>query len=134
MDAATRTIAGVKSKASSADLPLPKQLETRLRAYLEKHDGKSELLFINRHGRPYSANKLREMFCTLCRQLGISRGGFHAIRHGVASALLADGVTPAVVQKQLRRSDAKITLGLYGHVVGDQQRAAVQNRSARLVN
>ena len=31
VDAATRTIAGVKSKASSADLPMPKQLDTRLR-------------------------------------------------------------------------------------------------------
>ena len=70
----------------------------------------------------------------LLKRLGIPRGGFHAIRHGVASALLADGATPAVVQKQLRHSDAKITLGIYGHVVGDQQRTAVENRSARLVD
>jgi hypothetical protein len=40
----------------------------------------------------------------------------------------------AVVQKQVRHSDARITLGIYGHVVGDEQRTAVQNRSARLVN
>lgn len=50
----------MKSDASSADLPLPSQLETRLRAHLEKHEGKSELLFVNKRGRPYSANKLRE--------------------------------------------------------------------------
>jgi integrase len=135
VDAATRTVAGVKSRASSADLPMPKQLETRLRAYLEKHDGKSELLFTNQRGRPYSANKLRaDVLHPLLKRLGIPRGGFHAIRHGVASALLADGITPAVVQKQLRHSDAKITVGIYGHVVGDQQRTAVENRSARLVN
>ena len=54
---------------------MPSQLETRLRALLRKHDGKSELLFVNRRGRPF-----------------------------------------------------------YGHVVGEQQRDAVQNRSARLVN
>jgi hypothetical protein len=28
----------------------------------------------------------------------------------------------------------RITLGIYGHVIGDQQRNAVQNRSAWLVN
>jgi integrase len=68
------------------------------------------------------------------RLLGIERGGFHSLRHGAASALLADGATPAVVQRQLRHSDARITLGIYGHVIGDDQRSAVQHRSSRLVN
>jgi integrase len=135
VDAATRTIGGVKSKASSADLPMPKELEARLRTHLQRHDGKSDLLFVNRHGRPFSANKLREkQLHPLLVRLGIPRGGFHAARHGATSALLADGATPAVVQRQLRHSDARITLGIYGHVVGDEQRSAVQNRSTRLVN
>lgn len=56
------------------------------------------------------------------------------MRHGAASALLADGASPALVQKQLRHSDPRITLQVYAHVLGDQQRTAVQNRSARLVN
>jgi integrase len=42
------------------------------------------------------------------------------------------GATPAVVQKQLRHSDPRITLGIYGHVIGNQQRDAVENRSARI--
>ena len=54
------------------------------------------------------------------------------MRHGAASDLLADGATPAVVQKQLRHSDARITLGVYGHVIGNQQRDAVEIRSARI--
>ena len=133
VDAATRSVQAVKSQASSADVPMPSQLETRLRALLLKHDGKSELLFANRRGRPFSANKLREKHLhPLLVKLGIPRGGFHSMRHGAASALLADGATPAVVQRQLRHSDARITLGLYGHVVGDQQRNAVENRSTRI--
>ena len=133
VDAATRSVQAVKSQASSADVPMPSQLETRLRALLLKHDGKSELLFANRRGRPFSANKLREKYLhPLLVKLGIPRGGFHSMRHGAASALLADGATPAVVQKQLRHSDARITLGLYGHVVGDQQRNAVENRATRI--
>lgn len=135
VDAATRTIGGVKSKAGSADLPMPKKLETRLRTHLLRHDGKYELLFVNRRGKAFSANKLREKrLHPLLDALGIPRGGFYSLRHGAASALLAVGATPAVVQRQLRHSDARITLGIYGHIVGDEQRSVVRNRSARLVN
>lgn len=135
VDAATRMVGGVKSRASSADLPMPIELEARLRSYLLQHNGESGLLFVNRRGRPFSANKLREReLHPLLDKLGIERGGFHALRHGAASSLLADGATPAVVQRQMRHSDARITLGVYAHVIGDEQRAVVQNRSARLVN
>lgn len=133
VDAATRNVHAVKSQASSADVPLPSQLEARLRTHLQRHEAKSELLFVNRNGRPFSANKLREkQLHPLLKKLGIPRGGFHSMRHGAASSLLADGVTPAVVQKQLRHSDPRITLGIYGHVLGNQQRDAVENRSARI--
>jgi integrase len=133
VDAATREVQAVKSQASSADVPMPSQLEARLHNHLKTHDGRSELLFVNRRGRPFSANKLREkQLHPLLVRLGIERGGFHSLRHGAASALLADGVTPAVVQKQLRHSDARITLGIYGHVVGSQQRDAVEKRAARI--
>src|SRR6267154_760103 len=135
VDAATRTVCGVKSRASGADLPMSKELEARLRTHLQKHDHKNELLFVNRRGRPFSADKLREkQLHPLFDALGIPRGGFHSMRHGAASSLLAAGATPAVVQAQLRHSDARITLGIYGHVVGDAQRNAVQNRSTKLVN
>jgi integrase len=133
LDAATRKIQSVKSTASSADLPMPSQLEARLCVHLQAHEGKSDLLFVNRHGRPLSANKLREkQLHPLLVKLGIPRGGFHSMRHGAASSLLADGATPAVVQKQLRHSDPRITLGVYAHVIGNQQRDAVENRSARI--
>ncbi len=135
VDSATRTVGAVKSKASSADLPMSRELEARLRAHLLRHQNKSDLLFVNRRGRPLSANKLREkQLHPLLDALGIPRGGFHSMRHGAASSLLADGATPAVVQRQLRHSDARITLGIYGHVIGDEQRSFVENRSARLVH
>jgi integrase len=133
IDAATRLPQAVKSQASSADVPIPSQLEARLRKHLQTHNGETDLLFVNRRGRPFSANKLREkVLHPLLVRLGILRGGFHSMRHGASSAFLADGVTPAVVQKQLRHSDPRITLGIYGHVIGNQQREAVENRSARI--
>ena len=56
------------------------------------------------------------------------------MRHGAASALLADGASLALVQKQMRHSDPRLTLAVYAQVLGDQQRTAVQNRSSRLVD
>jgi integrase len=123
VDAATRNVQAVESQASSADVPMPSQLAARLRVYLRTHEGKTDLLFVNRRGRPFSANKQREKrLHPLLVKLGIPLGGFHAARHGATSALLADGATPAVVQKQLRHSAPRITLGIYGHVIGNQQR------------
>ena len=74
VDAATRDVQAVKSQASSADLPLPSQsqLEARLRTHLQKHEGKTELLFVNRNARAFSANKLREkQLHPLLMRLGI---------------------------------------------------------------
>jgi integrase len=136
LDAVTRTIQAVKSDASSADVPMPPQLEKQIKEYLGSnsyHQNDLGLLFINKRGRPFNANKLRtQVLHPLLAKLGIERGGFHSMRHGATSSLLADGATPAVVQKQLRHSDARITLRIYGHVIGNQQRDAVENRSARI--
>jgi integrase len=71
-----------KSEASVADLPLPPSLEVRLKGYLaSKHCRQNELglLFLNRRGRPFSANKLREKkLRPLLRLLGIPLAGLHA--------------------------------------------------------
>src|SRR5215471_1948526 len=62
-----------------------------------------------------------------------TRGRLHSMRHGAASFLLADGISPAVVRRQLRHSDARITLRSTD-VVGDERRRIVQNRSTTLLN
>jgi integrase len=47
------------------------------------------ILFANRRGRPFSANKLREKkLRPLLVSLGIPLAGFHAFRHGVATKLI----------------------------------------------
>jgi integrase len=133
VDSATRKIQACKSNASSADVPMPPQLETRLLVHISNRQSDAALLFVNKHGRAYSANKLREkQLHPLLKRLDIPRGGFHAARHGATSEMLANGVAPTVVQKQMRHSDARITLGIYGHVVGDAQRRAVQNHAENI--
>jgi integrase len=58
--------------------------------------------------------------------LGIPRCGLHAFRHSHTALLLDTGATPKVTQRQLRHADARTTLEIYGHVVGDAHRAAVE--------
>ncbi len=62
----------------------------------------------------------------LLESLKIRRVGSHAFRHAVASPI-------TVVQDQLRHSDVRITLGIYGHVIGDSQRRTVNRLVKRLV-
>jgi integrase len=127
-----------KSKASIADLPMPPPLESRLKKYLSsRHYRENDLglLFANRRGRPYSANKLREKkLRPLLTRLRIPLAGFHAFRHAVASELIDSGAPITVVQAQLRHSDPRITLGLYGHVIPQSQRDALGSLAARVAN
>ncbi len=58
----------------------------------------------------------------LARRLGRAR--MHAFRHCHASLLMDVGANPTVAKAQMRHSDARITLGIYGHVIGDSQRDA----------
>jgi integrase len=123
------TLGTPKSDASIASLPMPPVLGTRLKTFLaSKHyrQNGQRLLFANRRGRPFSANKLREKkLRPLLLLLGISLAGFHAFRHGVATTLIDWGASITTVGAQLRHSDPRITLGLYAHVVPQSQREAV---------
>jgi hypothetical protein len=127
-----------KSKACVGDLPMPAALESRLRKHLSsRHYRKNDLglLFANRRPRPFSANKLREKkLRPLLTKLRIPLAGFHAFRHAVASELIDSGAPITVVQAQLRHSDPRITLGLYGHVIPQSQRDAVGSFAARLAD
>jgi integrase len=83
-------------------------------------------LFLNRNGRPYSANKVVEYgLWPVLDKLKIERAGMHAFRHCHASLLMEVGANPTVAKNQMRHSDARITLGVYSHIIGDSQRDAV---------
>ena len=114
MDSATRKVQACKSNASSADLPIPPQLEAKLLGHLANNRSQTGLLFFNKNGRPYSANKLREkQLHPLLTRLGIPHGGFHAARHGATSEMMAHGVAPTVVQKQMRTAQQPAAAFLY---------------------
>lgn len=117
----------VKSKASAAPVALADLLATLLQDYLATWQPNPEgFLFLNRNGRPYASNKVVEYgLWPVLEKLKIKRAGMHAFRHCHASLLMDVGANPTVTKDQMRHSDARITLGVYGHVIGDSQRDAV---------
>jgi integrase len=117
----------LKSKSSRADVVMPEALLTLLQEYLATWKTNPEgFLFLNRNGRPYAANKVVEYgLWPVLDRLKLPRGGMHAFRHAHASLLMDVGAPATVTKEQMRHSDARITLGVYGHVIGDAQREAV---------
>jgi len=117
----------VKSKASRAPVVMSEALASMLKEYLATWRPNSEgFLFVNRNGRPYAANKVVEYgLWPVLGKLKIPRAGMHAFRHCHASLLMDVGANPTVARDQLRHSDARVTLGIYGHVIGNSQREAV---------
>jgi integrase len=117
----------VKTTESENSVPMTPIVREKLQAHLLDH--KHELLFVNSRNRPYSRNKVvQTVLHPVVDKLGISRKGrrvgLHAFRHTVASMLLQTAGA-AVAQRQLRHADPATTLGIYGHVLGDDQREAM---------
>jgi integrase len=113
-----------KTINSQAVLPVPDALARIVREHISTL--KSEWLFLNSRGHLFIAeNVVRQALTPILNKLQIPRCGFHAFRHLHTSLLLSSGAAPQVAQKQLRHSDARITLGIYGHIIGDSHREAV---------
>jgi integrase len=117
-----------KSRASTKPLPMPGALSDVLRLYLESwKPNPTRLLFANRIGRPYSANKVvQRKLWPILDSLKMPRCGLHAFRHTHSSLLIELGAPATVAQEQLRHSDPRVTLAIYSHVIGDSQRNAVE--------
>jgi integrase len=116
----------VKSKSSVRDLPLPAVLVEMLKSYRTRwKPNPNGLLFANAKGQPITSCYVRrDILHPIRERLGIPRGGFHAFRHGLGTALMQEGASARVVQQQLGHSDLRM-LARYVHVVPQDQRAAV---------
>jgi integrase len=123
-----------KTQASETVLPIPNALTMILREYRKKWKPNQEgFLFVTRNGRPPSSNNVVEHHLWIVLDaLGFPRCGLHAFRHSHTALLLDSGATPKVVQRQLRHADARTTLEIYGHVVGDAHREAVEKVASKL--
>jgi integrase len=126
LDDRTRTLQPTKTKASKNTVPMPPELVIRLQRFLTNGWRGAAFLFTNRNGKPYSQGKVKEYgLWPVQDALGIKRTGFHAFRRGHGSELFYAGAEPAVVQRQLRHKDPRVTLEHYSRVVRDSHRSAV---------
>ena len=117
----------VKSRASVRDLPLPPVLVDMLTDYRKRWRPNAKgVLFANAKGKPITSCFVRrDIMHPIRERLGIPRGGFHAFRHGLGTALMQGGANPRVVQAQLGHADLRM-LQRYAHVVSADQRSAVE--------
>jgi integrase len=115
----------LKSRTSRADLPVPAALAQILERYRQSWQPNPErLLFATRTGKPYWSSHIRRgVFKPLCKQLGIPERGLHAIRHSMASHLLASGASASVTRDLLRHSSLAIT-NRYSHSLPAERRHA----------
>jgi len=85
-------------------------------------------------GKPYSERAVdsRERRCPNCNMRLWPRAlarhiRFHDLRHSAATLMLRAGVDPHRVQRILRHSDVRTTTGVYGHLLVEDLRSAINS-------
>ena len=122
-----------KSVNSEAVLPIPDQLVEIVKPHVESLENSTGWLFVNGRGHLFIAeNVVRQALVPILDALKIQRCGFHAFRHTHTSLLLQSGAPVPVTQAQLRHSDPRVTIGIYGHIIGDDHRGAVEKVASML--
>lgn len=90
------------------------------------------LVFCTRWGRPLGSRNVTRRMQQMLAEAGLPRQRFHDLRHGCATLLLAQGVSPRVVMETLGHSQIGLTLGTRSHVVPKLQREAAARIDAAL--
>jgi len=83
-------------------------------------------VFCDDAGRPLKEQRVERWFKRVLKVANLP-GHFspHALRHTYASLLLADGVSPVYVQRQLGHASIRLTADLYGRWLPIEGRGAV---------
>jgi integrase len=117
-----------KNASSAATVPMPEPLADLLTKHLASWlPNEKRLLFSNRRGNPYSANKVvQHRLWPILDALLILRCGMHAFRHGHGSLMHSSGASLKVTQAQLRHADPATTGRYYLHVIPAEQRDAAE--------
>jgi integrase len=100
------------------------QLEEQLRAGTAwAGDG---WVFTNEIGEPVHPEYVGKRFAKLTAGLDLPRITMRQLRHSHATALLAAGTHPKIVQERLGHSSIKVTMDIYSSVLPTMQRDAVE--------
>lgn len=115
-----------KTQASRRTIPLPARSVDRLRSYRRSLGAVPHArmaIFVDRNGQWLrKSNLMRRLWHPLLKRAGLPKLGFHALRHGHASALLAAGESVVDVSARLGHRDPAITMSVYAHALPDRAR------------
>ena len=91
----------------------------------QEHD----LVFATSVGSPRDYRNELRRFQSVAREIGL-KGGFHALRHSAATALIDAGVPLPTVSSILGHARTSITLDVYGHALPKSTTEAVSRLAA----
>jgi integrase len=104
---------------------LGKLLIKRKREALETEKGEVVEILFHRKGKSMEQNHIRRVFKRILQKAGLREIRLHDTRHSFASLLLSEGVTPVYVKEQLGHSSIQMTVDIYGHLIPNSNREAV---------
>lgn len=106
------------------------QSQERLRA--GERWTRNDYVFTSESGSPLDGRNMLRAFQSACERLGIEGAGIHSLRHFAATSLLDSKVPVLVVSRLLGHSSMAITADVYGHVIDDTARGAMDHLAASL--
>jgi len=121
-EAGRRTITLPASAVGALRRQRARQAEHRLRAGGSWPE--TNLVFATPKGAPlFRSTVCRALFVT-CKRLGVPALSPHGLRHLSASLLLSHGMPVTAVSARLGHSKVSVTLDVYSHLVGGEDREA----------
>ena len=118
-----------KTNHSSRVIPIPRQLIPILKRY-QKIDH-SEFV-VSENGKPVAVRSYQRSFELLQKKLGISRRGFHALRHTFATRAIECGMDVKTLSEILGHKNPTITLNRYAHSLMEHK-TEMMNRIGKLL-
>jgi len=93
---------------------------------------RSSYVFATEAGGPVDGRNLLRSFHEACKRAGIEGMGIHGLRHFAATFLLDSQVPMLVVSRILGHSSMAITADIYGHVIEETAREAMETLGIRV--
>jgi integrase len=108
-------LAPLKTRGSSAPVPIPRELTLMLSASVQQFPGPT--LVTNGKGKPVGPWIIDRAVAKVRQAEQLH---FHCLRHHLASLLIHSACDVKTVQARMRHSSAKTTLDVYGHMWPDK--------------
>lgn len=117
-----------KTRSSDRKLPVPTVLLERMKSL-----GGTDWVFRSRSNTPLNpGNILKRYVQPVSRELGITLGGWHDLRHSFTTKLLRSGVAPTATAKILGQSNTRM-LEIYDHPETDDFRTPLNEMADELL-